>query len=62
MNVHNTGDKISEDGLHEQNLRQELGPNQFRSLEVQMIGNLETNGEGHLIRTQLVRKCIPGLP
>ena len=50
MNVHDATDQVSEDGLHEQDLRQELGPDELRPLEVQVVGNLKADGERHLHR------------
>lgn len=46
--LHNTGDEVTKDGLHEENLGQELGPDELRLLEVQVVDDLEADGERHL--------------
>ena len=44
----NADDEITEDGLEEDNLGDELGPDVHGSFEMDVVGNLETNGESHL--------------
>jgi hypothetical protein len=45
---HDATNEVSKDGLHEQDLRKELGPDELRTLEVEVVRDLEADGEGHL--------------
>lgn len=46
--VQDADDEVTKDRLHEENLGQELGPDQLGALEVQVVHDLETDGERHL--------------
>jgi hypothetical protein len=46
--VDDAGDEVPEDGLHEEDLREELGPDELGTLEVEVVEDLEADGEGHL--------------
>ena len=46
--VDDANDEVAEDGPHEEDLRDELGVNVERLLEVDVVRDLETDGEGHL--------------
>lgn len=46
--VNDAGDQVTEDRLHEEDLGEELGPDELGTLEVEVIEDLETDSEGHL--------------
>lgn len=46
--VHDTEDKITKDGFHEQNLRDEFQPNNDLLSKVDMVEHIQTDSKGHL--------------
>lgn len=47
--VQDAHDEVAKDRLHEEDLGQELGPDEFGSLEVEVVEDLEADGERHLV-------------
>lgn len=46
--VDDASDEVTENRLHEEDLGEKLGPDQLGTLEVEVVEDLEADGEGHL--------------
>jgi hypothetical protein len=46
--IHDAADEVSKNRLHEEELGQELGPDELRLLEVEVVEDLKADGERHL--------------
>jgi len=53
--VDDADDEVTEDGLHEEELGDEFGVDGHVLFEVDVVGDLKADGEGHLVRKERAR-------